>query len=367
MTDRPCRWGILGAANIARKNWQAIRLAGNAELVAVASRSQSRAQQFIDDCQSHVPFPKSPRAIGSYEEMLAAKDIDAVYIPLPTAVRKEWIIRVAEAKKHVLAEKPVGVRGDDVRDILAVCKSNKVQFMDGVMFMHGARLTKLRETLDDGNSVGDIRRIAAQFSFRGSDEFVQENIRTNSDLEPLGCLGDLGWYTIRFALWAMKYQLPVSVTSRTLQSARNPAGTVDVPMDFTSELFFANGVSASLYCSFVTQNQQWANISGTKGVLHVNDFVIPIYGSSTSFSVTHAETRKFGCDFNFEEEVRRVQVNEYSHAHESAQEVQMFRTFSQLALSGKTDPSWGEIAWKTQHVTDACLESARNNGATVTL
>jgi predicted dehydrogenase len=367
MTDRFCRWGILGTANIARKNWQGIRLAGNATLVGVASRSQARAQQFIDECQSAVPFAAPPRAIGSYEELINAKDVDALYIPLPTTLRKEWVLRAAAAKKHVLVEKPVGVTAEDVTEILAACQKNNVQFMDGVMFMHGERLAKMRETLDDGKSVGDIRRIVAQFTFRSGDDFLQKNIRANAELEPLGCVGDLGWYTIRLALWAMKYQLPVSVTSRTLKDSRPTSGSPGVPLEFTSELFFADGVTASLFCSFLVRNQQWGNIGGTDGFLHVKDFVIPIFSSSTSFTTTSAGMRVFGCDFNNEETVRTVQVPEYSHAHESAQEVQMFREFSRLAMSGRTDDAWGDIAWKTQRVIDACLESAAKNGASVTL
>ncbi|MFN9956318.1 MAG: Gfo/Idh/MocA family oxidoreductase, partial [bacterium] len=84
MIPPTCRFGILGAAFIARKNWQAIREAGIASLVAVASRDVARAKAFIDECQAQVPHPVKPEAMGSYEALLARKDIDAVYIPLPT-------------------------------------------------------------------------------------------------------------------------------------------------------------------------------------------------------------------------------------------------------------------------------------------
>ena len=103
-----CRWGILGAAEIARKNWQAIRNAPNCSLTAVASRDLDRCRRFIGECQRHAPFDPPPRACGSYEELLASDDVDAVYIPLPTGIRKPWAIRAAEAGKHVLVEKPVG-------------------------------------------------------------------------------------------------------------------------------------------------------------------------------------------------------------------------------------------------------------------
>lgn len=365
--DTPCRWGILGTANIARKNWQAIRLAENATLTAVASRSLERARGFIDECQSHVPFPAAPKAYGSYEALLSAPDVDAVYIPLPTGLRTEWVVRAAEAKKHVLVEKPVGVSVADVDAILSACRKNNVQFMDGVMFMHSTRLGKLREILDDGQSVGEIRRITAQFTFRGAGDFMERNIRANRELEPLGCLGDLGWYTIRFSLWAMNYQMPISATARLINQVEPASRGEGVPTEFAMELRFPNGVTAVNYCSFLTENSQWANISGTKGYVHVRDFVLPFFGSQLRFDVTNAAYRHTGCDFNAEDRTRTLSVDEYANAAANAQETNMIRTFSRLVLGGKTDASWGEIARNTQRVVDACLQSARRQGEPVTL
>ena len=76
--NRVCRWGILSTANIARKNWLAIKNAENAVVTAVASRSVAKAQQFIDECQAHTSFETSPVALGSYDELLKRTDIDAV-------------------------------------------------------------------------------------------------------------------------------------------------------------------------------------------------------------------------------------------------------------------------------------------------
>ena len=230
MTDRIVRWGILGAATIAKKNWQAIRNSGNGTLVAVASRNPEKAAEWINECQSHVSFPQSPRPC-SYDELLAANDIDAVYIPLPTGVRKEYVLRAAQAGKHVLCEKPCAPTAADMAEMTEACRKNNVQFMDGVMFMHSARLPKLRETLDDGVSVGAIKRIATQFSFYGGDDFHRDNIRVSQALEPLGALGDLGWYNIRFTLWAMKYQMPQRVCGRSLTSTSE-----GVPLEFSGEL-----------------------------------------------------------------------------------------------------------------------------------
>ena len=355
-----CRWGILGAAVIARKNWQSLLLSGNSELVAIASRSLDKSRKFIEECQASAPWNTAPVALDSYDELLARKDIDAVYIPLPTGLRKEWVIRAAKAGKHVMAEKPVGCSLADAEAMTRTCAENGVQFMDGVMFMHSERLGQLRSVLDDGQSVGQIRRISSHFSFNANSEFHQSNIRVQDSLEPQGCLGDLGWYSIRFILWTLGYALPTAVSGRMLNAT---AG--GVPLEFSAELFFPNQVTANFYNSFLTENQQVSTISGDRGFATVPDFVLPFYGNEVGFSVTNAAFQTVGCDFNMENHTRQYRLPEYSNSHATAQETRLFRKFSELVLSGKPDPIWPEITLKTQRVLDACLASARKDGAKV--
>lgn len=366
MTDKLCRWGILGTAGIARKNWESIRNSSNATLVAVASRSVDRAEQFIRECQSCVSFPSAPRGC-TYEDLLASSDVDAVYIPLPTGLRKGWVIKAANAGKHVMCEKPCAISAEDLAEMIAACEKNNVQFMDGVMFMHSQRMNRVRETLDDGQSIGQIKRIACGFSFCGSQEFVDGNIRVSSNLEPAGCLGDLGWYSIRFALWTMKYQMPKQVAGRLLTANKRVDSPNPVPMEFSAELFFDGGVSASFYNSFVTEHQQWVSVSGTKGHLVLPDFVLPFYGSEVAFSVHNPKFEVTGCQFNMGEHTRRVAVSEYANNAPNAQETHLFRNFSDLVVSGRRDSLWPEIALKTQQVLDACLKSAHQGGVLVSL
>jgi predicted dehydrogenase len=362
-----CRWGILGTARIARKNWKAIRNAGNSALVAVASRDPERARQFIEECQADVPLTPRPAPCGSYQELLDRDDIDAVYLPLPTGIRKEWVLRAARAGKHVLCEKPCALSGADLRAMLDACRENRVQFMDGVMFMHSRRLPLLRQTLDDGRSIGGVRRITSQFSFLPSDDFLTTNIRASNLLEPLGCLGDLGWYNIRFSLWVMNEQLPQRVAGRLL-AGHNPGAGPPVPMEFSGELFFPGGESASFFCSYRTGNQQWATVSGTHGFVHVPDFVVPFFGNEVSFEANAPVLRvRSCCDFNMESYPRRLAVPEYSNGRPNAQETNMILTFAQIVTSGQRQPRWGEQALATQQVLDALLCSARqeSNGVTV--
>ena len=367
MTLPLCRWGILGTANIARKNWKAIRNAGNSTLSAVASRERARARRFIDECQTAAPLTPVPVPCGSYEELVERSDIDALYIPLPTGIRKEWVLRAAEAGKHVLCEKPCGVTTTDVRAMLDACRQNRVQFMDGVMFMHSNRLGLLRQTLDDQQSIGTVRRLASQFCFKASDAFLAGNIRVSSHLEPLGCLGDLGWYNLRFSLWVMNERLPERVTGHIHAQHGREDGGQPVPVEFSGELFFAGNASASFYCSFLTENQQWANVSGTQGYLHVPDFVLPFFGSEAAFEVNRPVFRVEGCDFNMEDHTRRLAVHEYSNGTGNAQETNMIRRFADIVTSGRLEPQWGELVLKTQQVLDSCLRSAREEGKVVTV
>ena len=92
--------------------------------------------------------------------------------PLPTGPRKEWAIKAAEAGKHLMCEKPCGVDAAEVEEIISACDKAGVQFMDGVMFMHSDRLAKIRESLDDGETIGKLRRIATQFSFWAPEDFL---------------------------------------------------------------------------------------------------------------------------------------------------------------------------------------------------
>jgi predicted dehydrogenase len=363
MNENGIRWGFLSTAQIGRKNWKAIRNSGNGRIVAVASRNTERSRQFIAECQRDASFDAAPRALGSYEELLAAKDIDAVYIPLPTGLRKEWVIRAAAAGKHVVCEKPCAVNAADLRQMIEACARHGVQFLDGVMFMHSGRLDCMRTALEDGTGVGQIKRITSAFSFRAPEEFFTGNIRAQGHLEPHGCLGDLGWYCIRLALWVMQWEMPRRVAGRFLAEASGPDNSARVPTEFSGELFFEHGVSSSFYCSFLTHNEQWAYVSGSNGYLRISDFVAPFFGSELGFEINQATHNVTGCDFNMESHWRRFAVPEYSNSHPTAQETNLFRNFARQIISGKLNTAWPEMALKTQQVMDACSTSARNGGA----
>jgi predicted dehydrogenase len=342
------RIGFLSTAGIGKKNWKAIFNSGNCLVSAVASRDLNKSRKYIDDCQHDFAFAETPRAFGSYEELIASPDADAVYVPMPTALRKEWVLRAAAAGKHVLCEKPCGTSAAELDEMLAACAKNKVQFMDGVMFMHSPRLAKIREILDDAKSIGEIRHIASAFSFYSGEHFFHDNIRVNAALEPAGCVGDLGWYCLRFALWAMNWQLPREVTAKNLSAPGATAST-----EFTAELIYDGAVSVTFYCSFLAAHQQWVHVSGQNGWLRVPGFVHPLNSYEPAFEVNDAEVRVVSdvkCPPGVDPKIQ---------GHAMAQDTRMWRNFANQIHSGKLNADWPMWAAKTQKVLDACLEAAR--------
>ncbi len=367
MNEKILRWGILGCANIARKNWKAIWNSRNCRITAVASRDLDRSRRFIQECQAQAPFEPAPRPFGSYEELLADKGVDAVYIPLPTGLRGTWVKRAAEAGKHVVCEKPCAVSVAELDEMLEACRRNHIQFMDGVMFMHSRRLKRIREVLADGQTVGPVRRITSAFSFRAPEEFFLSNIRAKSETEPLGCLGDLGWYCIRFALWALDWKLPQRVVGHVLSEFQHQGSQLPVPTEFSAELFYENGVTSSFYCSFLTETEQWAHVSGMRGLLRLPDFVLPFSGDETVFETGNPVFNVQGCDFEMLPHHRRWAVTERSHSDPTAQESQLYHRFADQVASGEVSPFWPEIASKTQRVMMACRESSLAQGRPVSM
>lgn len=221
----------------------------------------------------------------------------------------------------------------------------------------------MRSVLDAGAAVGPIRRVQSQFSFHGGAEFLEQNIRTHSELEQHGCLGDLGWYCLRFSLWAMGWEIPETVTGRVLAESKQATAKGPVPTEFSGELFFKSGASAGFFCSFIAQQQQWAVVSGEKGALRVDDFVLPFSGDQTRFRTVQSEFRVADCQFNMFEGGKEVSVEEPSNNAPRSQEAELFRTFSDQVIRGERDAHWPFITLQTQTVMEACLESARAVGA----
>jgi predicted dehydrogenase len=261
--DGALRVGILGTANIARKNARALKLSSRCELWGVASRDPARASQFAAEIGA-------PRWFGTYEELLRSPECEAIYLPLPTSLHLEWVRKCAEAKKHILLEKPCAVTLRDLDEMLAVCTANGVVLIDGLMFAHHARMGRLLRELQDPFT-GPVLRVNSSFSFRGDASFLSSNIRVSETGDPLGALGDLGWYNTRLSLLAVNAKrllsestvefaeespllMPARVTATCGQWAGAGGG---VPIDCRCRLEWAGGHGEAIFdCSFTAAFRQ---------------------------------------------------------------------------------------------------------------
>ncbi len=326
-TKQPVQWGILSTAGIATKVARAIHLARNAELIAIASRTEQRATAWA---RNH----NVTTAYGNYDALLADESLDAIYIPLPPSMHAEWTIKAAEHGKHVLCEKPLAANAAEADAMAAACRQNGVQLMDGVMWVHHERTAAMKAQL---TNLGVLRRVTAAFTFNW-DTIPTGNIRTIPELAG-GSLGDLGYYCVRAILWAFE-QMPTQVFA----TARYKVG---VDFNLTGILWFADERIATMDCGFDTGLRKWFEVAGTRASLVCDDFTVPTSEESARFWIHGGNNEK----------------------HETGtciQEVNMIERFSDIIHSGNLEPHWSDIAVETMRICDALLESHRR-GAVVNL
>lgn len=251
------KWGILGCANIARKaTIPAILAADNSELYAVASRSKSKAESFAEEFGAE-------KFYDDYQKLLEDKNIDAVYIPLPNKLHKEWTIKAADAGKNILCEKPLsGSSKKEAEEMLRAAKENDVLLMEGFMYRFQPFVIKLKEMVDKG-VVGKIKEIKANFAFDVSDR--GQDLRLNAELDG-GALNDIGCYTVNIARYLMGKN-PTKVAN--FFEKESEAG---VDLSGSATLYFEGGSFASLYYSIMSYEEKDIEVIGTKGIIKVPGF-----------------------------------------------------------------------------------------------
>jgi len=183
---RKLKWGILSTAKIGtQKVIPALQLSERCEVVAISSRDQARAAQTASELGIS-------RAFGSYEELLADSDVDAIYNPLPNHMHVEWSIKAIEAGKHVLCEKPIGLSSVEGQRLVDVAdKHPSVKVMEAFMYRHHPQWQKTKQIVGSGE-VGQLRTIQSFFSYFNDDA---QNIRNQKDIGG-GALMDIGCYNI---------------------------------------------------------------------------------------------------------------------------------------------------------------------------
>ena len=180
---KPLRWGILGAANFALHHMgPAIHAAKGASLCALATSNPTKAAAFG-------AFVPDIKIYESYDSLLAANDIDAVYIPLPNHLHVEWTLRALEAGKHVLCEKPITLMASDFDRLIDARENAGLLVAEAFMIVHHPQWARARDIVASG-VLGRLRHVAATFSFYNDDATNIRNIAAAGG----GGLRDIGIY-----------------------------------------------------------------------------------------------------------------------------------------------------------------------------
>ena len=263
------RWGFVGTGSIA--NWMAsvIKDADRSRLVAVSSRRMESAQAFAD--QHGVE-----RAFDSWEEMSAWDGIDAIYVATPTSVREAICVAAARNGKHVLGEKPFASL-DSLRRITAACRENNVGFMDGTHFVHHPRTRGIQDSMQQ--RIGWPWSLDSAFQFNLQD---RGNIRYNPELEPLGAIGDAGWYNMRAIVEYLSPDIALKSVSAYLRRDEGSGAVISG----SGVMIFDDGSTSTWNCGFDSGAVNMdLRITGTDGVIRFDDFLTSDPDGSASYTL----------------------------------------------------------------------------------
>jgi len=249
--SKKLRWGVLSTARIGvNKVIPGMQNGKLTEVTAIASRDLARAQKTAQTLGI-------PKAYGSYEELLADPEIDAVYNPLPNQLHVPWTARAAEAGKHVLCEKPLSLTVAEAKTLLDVRERTGVKIGEAFMIRSYTQWLRLRELLSEGR-IGDLRAISSFFSYFNNDP---GNIRNHVESGG-GALYDIGCYCIQLSRYAFAGE-PTRVVAKI---ERDPAFGVD---RLTSAILdFPSGQSI-FACSTQLVAYQRAQFYGTRGRIEI--------------------------------------------------------------------------------------------------
>ncbi|GGL59707.1 Gfo/Idh/MocA family protein [Halocalculus aciditolerans] len=314
------RFGILSTANIARTAVMPAIAASDHDLVAVASRNRDRARDLADEFGIDAAY-------GSYDGLLADDDVDAVYNPLPNALHREWTEKAAEAGKHVLCEKPLGVDADDAAHMVDFCEDHGVTLMEAFMYRHHPRTERAVEIAAE--ELGEIHSVNATFTFNLGGR--PDDIRLDPDLAG-GSLMDVGCYAVNVARTFLGQ--PDSVHASTLDRRDSGVDThVAGVLDYPHAL-------ANVTAGFDSKSVEHYRVEGEDGWLEVHDAFTP-----------GADER---AELTYEADGRRV-TETFDPVDQYEREVE---AFADAVDTGSAPRMSGAEAVENMAVIDALYESA---------
>jgi predicted dehydrogenase/aryl-alcohol dehydrogenase-like predicted oxidoreductase len=278
-------WGILGTGNIAKTFATGVKGSQTGRLAAVGSRAQASADAFGDQFD----IPARDRH-ASYEALLADSTVQAVYIATPHPLHAQWAIRAADAGKHLLVEKPIGLNAAEAMAIIEAAIANDVFLMEAFMYRCSPQTAKVVELIR-GGAIGEVRMIQATFSFHWPRPWNAEHRLTSNALGGGGIL-DVGGYPISFARLIAGAALgklfadPIDVKGAGHLS---PAGTDDYA---AAILKFDCDIIAQVSAGVQLQQDNVARVYGSDGWIHIPAPWVPAKEGGSTKIIVHRHDQK---------------------------------------------------------------------------
>lgn len=268
---RKIRIGVLGCANIAHRSVipAILSLSEQFELVAIASRTMKKAAQFAAEfgCE----------AVAPYDELIRREDIEALYIPLPTGLHKEWINKALCAGKHVYAEKSIAFSLSDAQEMVMNAQQHNAALMEGFMFQYHSQNLKVKKLLAEG-AVGDIRYFTGSFGFPPFPD--ADNFRYNNEIGG-GAIFDVCGYPVRAAYFLLGDSLKVRGAAVHYDNVKGSS------LFGSAFLSSEDGIGASISFGFDNYYQCNYQIWGSKGKLTANKAFTPKVDQATTLTWEH--------------------------------------------------------------------------------
>ncbi len=328
-SDQAMRWGFVGTGSIAGWMASAIKSADSTELAAVSSRRMETAKEFADENGIE-------RAFDSWVDMIASDEVDAIYVATPTSAREEICIAAANQGKHVLGEKPFASL-PSLQRITAACRKNGVAFMDGTHFVHHPRTRDIRAQMR--SRVGWPWSLDSAFQFNLED---RSNIRLNPNLEPLGAIGDAGWYSMRAVVEFLSPDVGLRSVSAYLRRDKETGAVISGG----GVILFNDESTTTWNCGFDSGAVVMdLRISGSNGVISLNDFMSNDSDGSAAYTC-----HKGGFD--------STGVETINVASEKSGNTLMFEEFATMVNSAEKREHSILSSERTQLLLDAVWRSA---------
>lgn len=243
------RWGIIGAAMIAKNKVMPAIQASGGTIQAIASRSQP-----VDELVKRYHIREIYK---DYRQLLASKTVDAVYIALPNSMHYMWVVEAIKHRKHVLIEKPIVLSVEQMQDIQQLAEQYHVVVMEAFMYRYHPQIEAAKRMLQDGE-IGDIVAMRSQF------HFVLEDWEKDIRITPMlggGVLYDIGCYCINI----QQYMLGEDIVDAKLMSEWH--NEVDVKVSGVVQ--YESGIVGQIQCSFSGSFTETFDVIGSRGMLRL--------------------------------------------------------------------------------------------------